>query len=129
MNFLWFFVILFSAIFTIFSNPDTLLPTMLGGVEKGINLALSLLSVYVLWSGILALSEKSGLSDRMAKALSPVTRTLFRDEDEQTRMLVAMNFSANLLGAGGAATPLGIRAVQSMKKSGNIATFSMILFM
>lgn len=128
MNFLWFFVILFSAVFMIFFSPDNILSTMLVGVDKGINLAISLLPVYVLWSGILALSEKSGLSDKIAKVLSPVTKKLFGGEDEQTRMLIAMNFSANLLGAGGAATPLGIRAVQKMKNHGQTATFSMILF-
>lgn len=110
------------------SHPDDILSSLLSGASNALNLAISLFAVYVLWSGIIALMEKSGLSQKIAKILSPITKKLFRGESEDTRKYIAMNFSANLLGAGGAATPLGIKAVESMKRNGDKATFSMILF-
>ncbi|MBQ2714901.1 MAG: hypothetical protein IJF76_04660 [Clostridia bacterium] len=121
-------MIIFSLFCSVFINPDLILPTMLSGVEKGISLAFSLLAVYVLWSGIIALLDNSGLSKKIAKLLSPITRKLFKGESEQTHAYISMNFSANLLGAGGAATPLGIKAVESMRRQGNTPTLSMILF-
>lgn len=128
MNILWFFVIISSAFALLFCSPDSFLSTMLQGVENGLTLSVSLCSIYVLWSAILALLEESGLSIKIAKLLSPITRKLFKGESEEVRRYIAMNFSANLLGAGGAATPIGIKAVNSMKKRGNSPTFSMILF-
>ena len=110
------------------STPDKILPALLDGADNAFGLAVSLFAVYVLWSGIIALMEKSGISRKIAQILSPITRKLFPDESEDTRKLIAMNFSANLLGAGGAATPLGIQAVESMKRNGDKPTFSMMLF-
>ncbi len=128
MNVLWSLIVLFSLLSLLFFSPDNILPSLLSGATNGITLAFSLLPIYVVWSGLVSLAEKSGLSDKISALLSPITRKLFPNESPETRKLIAMNFSANLIGASGASTPLGIQAVHSMKRDGHRATHSMILF-
>ncbi len=128
MSAIWFTIIIISALAIITKNPENLLPAFLTGTENGVNLAFMLLPVYIVWSALLSVMDSSGLSEKVAKILSPITKRLFPNESEETRKYVTLNFSANLLGAGGAATPLGIRAIESMNKGKNYATPSMILF-
>lgn len=128
MSKLWIFVTLFCMIFMLFLSPDSFLSSLIAGTEEGINLSLSLLSVYCLWSGIIAVMEASGLSGKISKLLSPIVKRLFPKETDKTREYVSLNLAANMLGAGGAGTPLGIKAVTSMHKTGTRATFSMVLF-
>lgn len=63
-------------------------------------------------------AEASGLTKIISKLLSPVTRVLFRDlpRNSPAFPLISMNITANLLGLGNAATPLGIAAIQSLSK-------------
>lgn len=128
MSKLWIFVTLFCMVFMLFVSPDTFLTSLIVGTDNGINLSLSLLAVYCLWSGIIAVMEASGLSSGISKLLSPIVKRLFPHESDKTREYVSLNLATNMLGAGGAATPLGIKAVSSMYKTGTRATFSMVLF-
>ena len=66
------------------------------------------------------LMERCGLAGKLAAILSPLLRGLFRDrgQDRETREAVAANLSANLLGLGNAATPLGLKAIARMHRAG-----------
>ena len=70
----------------------------------------------VFWCGIFALMEQAGLATALARFLRPVLRRLFPVTacDEQTFSALSANVSANLLGLGNAATPMGIRAAQGI---------------
>ena len=59
-----------------------------------------------------------GLSDRLARAFRPILRRLLpqASRDGETLAAVSANVSANLLGLGNAATPLGIRAARRMAR-------------
>ena len=59
-----------------------------------------------------------GLSAGLARLFRPVLRRLLPDacRDEETLAAVSANVSANLLGLGNAATPLGIRAARRMAR-------------
>lgn len=127
MNAIWFTVITLSCIILTITSPESVLPAFLTGAENGVNLALSLLPIYIVWSGLISVMDSSGLSQKISKLLSPLTRKLFPNESEETQKYITLNFSANLLGAGGAATPLGIQAVRSMSRGDKI-TPSMVLF-
>lgn len=127
MNAIWFTVIITACAILTITSPENVLPSFLKGAENGVNLAFSLLPIYIVWSGLISIMDESGLSSKIGKLLSPISRKLFPNESEETRKYITLNFSANLLGAGGAATPLGIQAVKSMQK-GNKITSSMVLF-
>ena len=88
------------------------------GAETAVSLALSLAGVLCLWSGILRVMEMTGLSDRLARLLRPLLRRLYPRAfaDREAAACISGNFTANLLGLGNAATPLGLKAVRRMKR-------------
>ena len=116
MNFLTvlFFVLsILSALFTgRFSGS-----ALLRGAEEGARLALTLAGPLCLWSGFAALLEVNGWSRLLARGLRPLLRRLFPRamDDAVCAGALCGNLSANLLGLGNAATPLGVRAVQRMQ--------------
>ena len=91
---------------------------LLRGAEAGARLALSLAGPLCLWSGFAALLETNGWSRLLARGLRPFLRRLFPHSMDDAACAGALcgNLSANLLGLGNAATPLGVQAVQRMKQ-------------
>lgn len=85
------------------------------------------------WLGFLRIAEESGLSKLLAKFLSPVIDRLFPEyrSEEEIKGKICMNLSANILGLGNAATPLGLAAMSAMaakRREGDAPTPGMILF-
>lgn len=81
-------------------------------------LALPLIGLMALWLGIMRIAEKSGLVAIIARALRPLMRWLFPEVPPNHPAMgsIVMNMSANMLGLGNAATPLGLRAMQDLEK-------------
>ena len=88
----------------------------LDGAAAGVELCLSMMGVLCLWMGVMEVMERSGLAGGLARLLRPVIRRLYPDfaGDSQTMDAVSANLSANLLGLGNAATPLGLEAARLM---------------
>lgn len=88
------------------------------GAGKGVELVLSLAGVMMLWLGVLALLERSGLLALLSKMFSPLFRLLFPElpPDSAALSSIALNFCANLLGLGNAATPFGLKAMQELQR-------------
>ena len=87
------------------------------GVQQAVTFCLTVGGMICLWSGVMEVMRRSGIAAGLSKLLHPVLRRLFprASRDAQTLDALSMNVSANLLGLGNAATPLGVRAVQRMK--------------
>lgn len=83
---------------------------------------LDLIALYGIWLGLFGVLEKTGMADKLAHLLRPLVRLLFKGESEETEKYIAMNVSANLLGLGNAATPMGINAVRTMRPLENAPT-------
>ncbi len=79
---------------------------------------LPLAGMITLWMGIMRLVEVSGLIHRIARALGPLLRLVFPDVPAGHPALgsIAMNLGANMLGAGNAATPMGLRAMEQLNE-------------
>ena len=88
----------------------------MAGAQAAVELCLSMAGAICLWSGVMTLMDRCGLSRKLARLLRPVLRRLLPNasRDSETLTAVSANVSANLLGLGNAATPLGIRAAQRM---------------
>lgn len=88
------------------------------GASAAVELCLSIGGMLCLWSGVMEVMRRSGLADRLSRLLGPVLRLLFPQwaEDQETMDSIAANVSANLLGLGNAATPLGIQAARRMSR-------------
>ena len=87
------------------------------GAAAGVHLAISLAGPILLWSALSKVMEQAGLTDRLARLMRPLLVRLFPESsrDRNTLGSICANITANLLGLGNAATPLGIEAVQQMK--------------
>ncbi len=127
MNIIWLLMVVLSISFLLFSNPSIMLSTMIDSSSNALTLAIELCAVYAVWLGILELVEVSGLSQKLAKALHPVIKWLFKIDDIETEKLIALNMSANMLGLGNASTPLGISAMKKLDDGSGIATPAIIM--
>lgn len=119
MSLIWSGMILVSIIFSIIGGcTQAVSAAALDGAAAGITLSLSLAGTLCLWSGLVKVMERAGLMRGLAKVLSPVLRRIFpqTSRDEAAIGYLSANVSANLLGLGNAATPLGIAAVKQMRQ-------------
>ena len=97
-----------------------LLPAVTAAAMKGasaaVDLTLSMAGALCLWSGVMTVMERGGLTRGLARLFRPLLRRILprASRDADTLAAVSANVSANLLGLGNAATPLGIRAAQRM---------------
>jgi len=126
MNIIFLCFLALSLIFSITGGQTAKLPSaMLEGAQNGISLAISLSGPLCLWCGFHHVLQQTGLADRLTALCAFFLRRLFPDawRDVKTRQALCGNFSANFLGLGSAATPLGIQAACSMAKGcGGIAS-------
>ena len=129
MNKIWLFIMLLSTIILLFTNPAAVVTEMTESAMGVIRLCVELCAVYAIWLGILEIVDKTGISEKLAKLLSPVIRFLFNTTDPEITKLIAMNISSNMLGVGNAATPCGIKAMKLMDDKSGIATPAMIMLL
>ncbi len=119
MNVIFTVIFLASLVVMAFIAPSELLGSLLGGAERSAKTALTLFCIYAVWMGISRVAETSGLSKKAAKALTPLSKKLFRTDEPAAVENLAMNLSCNLLGIGGAATPYAVKAIGELEKAGN----------
>jgi len=82
------------------------------------DIALPLVGIMTLWLGILNIGEKAGAIRFLSKIIGPFFSKLFPEipKGHPASGQLLMNFSANMLGLDNAATPLGLKAVQSLQE-------------
>ena len=101
-----------------FGRGEALAAAALDGAAQAIQLGLSMAGVLCLWMGGMEVMRQAGLAEKLARLLHPVLRRLFPDfsRDQGVMDTIAANVSANLLGLGNAATPLGLEAARRMSR-------------
>lgn len=90
---------------------------ILDSSQAAVDLALGMIGVMTFWLGLMKLAEVSGLTDLVGRVLNPLLRLLFPSVPKGHPALgaIVLNFSANLLGLGNAATPMGIKAMEELQ--------------
>ena len=107
-------MIVSSLVMLIINNPNAVLSTALSASGSGVQLAITLMAIYIFWMGLVQVAIDSGLVARLAKLMRPINRWLFGKQTDEVDELLATNISANMIGAGGAATPAAIDAIEKM---------------
>lgn len=102
--------------------------------EFAVNLAIGLIGIMALWLGLMRIAEKSGLIDKVVVIVAPLMRRLFPNVPANHPAMGAMslNLTANILGLGNAATPLGIKAMEELQRLNpdkDSATNAMCMFL
>ena len=97
-------------------NGGTLANAMVQGAQSAVALAAGMAGAICLWSGVGALLERLGITEKAGRLLGPLLFRLFPNakKDAALRSSLTANICANLLGLGNAATPMGIQAVKRM---------------
>lgn len=132
MTYLWTAMIFCSVLFG-FLNHTTLEVSnaSLEGATSAVELCISMTGTICLWTGIMEVLRQCGLAEKLSKLLSPLLSALYPDVKHDPKIMsdISANFSANLLGLGNAATPLGLQAVKGLSSHAKgIATPSLCLF-
>ena len=88
------------------------------GAQAAVELCVSIAGMLCLWTGVMEIMRRSGLAEGLSRLLRPVLSALFPQVSKDRGVMdsISANVSANLLGLGNAATPLGIEAVRRMER-------------
>ena len=116
MSLLFFVMVVSSITWLTFTDPSTIMSTALAAANSGITLSLTLAGIYIFWMGVIQVATDAGLIAKLSRALRPIIRWLFGKQDAAVNDLIATNISANMIGAGNAATPAAIDAIEKMAK-------------
>lgn len=131
MAWIWTGMVTVSLVFAAVNGTmDAVSAAALEGAGAAVELCIAMAGVLCLWSGVMELMSRCGLSRKLAAALRPALGRLLprASRDPETLAAVSANVSANLLGLGNAATPLGIQAAKGMsRKSPGVASDELCL--
>jgi spore maturation protein A len=119
INWIWLGLLAVGVLFGLATGRvDAITAGALCAAQRGVELALGLVGVMALWMGICQLAEEAGLVQGLSRLVRPILGKLFPNIPRNGPALgaIAMNLSANLLGLGNAATPLGIQAMKQLAK-------------
>lgn len=91
--------------------------SFLSECTSAVELCISLIGIICLWSGVMRVAQKSGITEKLAKLLSPVLGRLFKGlkKGGKAMQYITLNLTANILGLGNASTPFGIAAMQAIE--------------
>ena len=135
LNYIWMGMLVAGFIIGIINGRiDEITSAALGSAGKAVELSIGLLGIICLWTGLMQIAEKSGIVSIISKLLMPLLKLLFPGVPKNHKAMgaIVMNLSANFLGLGNAATPLGLKAVselQKLNKSKDTATDAMCMFL
>ena len=90
----------------------------LNAAGEAVTLSITMLGIVVFWNGILEIGSRAGLVEQLSEKMRPALKFLFPDlpSDCEAARQICVNFIANILGLGWAATPAGLSAMQELKK-------------
>jgi spore maturation protein SpmA len=143
LNYIWilFFVIAFVvALYKLIFHGDTVIfktlvdATFDSSKMAVMDISLPLAGVMTLWLGLMNIGEKAGAINFLSKIVGPFFSKLFPEipKNHPANGQIMMNFSANMLGLGNAATPIGLKAMDSMQELNTIkdtASNAQIMFL
>ncbi|BCJ85787.1 nucleoside recognition domain-containing protein [Effusibacillus dendaii] len=119
INVIWISLLLIGiAVGAATGNMEGITRGILRGAENGVSVSLGLISILVFWLGIMKIAEDAGLVQMLSKLLRPLARFLYPSvpPDHPAMGSILANMSANILGLGNAATPLGLKAMQQLQE-------------
>lgn len=119
VNLIWLFFIVSGTIVAAMKGDISIITeAVFEGSKTGVTVCFGLISIMVFWLGMMRMAEDAGLLHKLAIVLRPLVRFLFPDvpKDHPALGYIMSNMSANILGLGNAATPMGIKAMQELQK-------------
>lgn len=119
MNYVFPIMIIFSFICAVITGRmNELSASVVEGGSNAVELLLRLVSMLCLWGGVMEIADASGITKGISKLLSPLMKLIFPGLRRERDALeaISMNVTANVLGLGNAATPLGLEAMRRLQQ-------------
>ena len=117
MNYIWGAMILIGIVWgTINGNVEAVSDAVLSSAKEAVTLCITMLGVMGLWTGLMEIAKDAGIIHGISKKIQPLIRFLFPEipDGHPVGEHITMNCVANFLGLGWAATPAGLRAMESL---------------
>ncbi len=137
MNRIWLGMILIGMLAAAI-NPnvglDVVASASVSAGEQAVTVAFGLIGILAFWSGMMRIAQEAGLMRWIARVLTPIGRRLFPSLPAESPAMgaVMLALSANMLGLGNAATPLGLKAMeelQALNRNRTVASDAMCTFL
>ena len=122
LNTIWPIFIISSVIVSLISGKISYLNTAIfDSTSEAVKMTITFLGTMCLWNGLMKIVQKTTLINKISNLLNPLMKFLFPkiNKNEEAYENITVNIVANILGLGNAATPLGIKAMQSLQKKNN----------
>lgn len=135
LNYIWFGMMAIGVLAGIYNGTiDAVTQAAIDMAKVAVELAIGLIGIMALWLGVMKIAEVAGLMKLVARVVKPITVRLFPDVPPEHPAMgsIVMNMSANMLGLGNAATPLGLKAMeelQELNSNKETATNAMVMFL
>ena len=134
MDYIWGGMILLSLVFGACNGRmQEVSEAVFSGAGQGVEVCIALLGAMCFWSGLMKIADRSGITIFIGRLCRPIIRVLFPTLGKNSPAAGAMslNFAANILGLGNAATPLGLKAMKCLQAENprkDVASDNMLMF-
>lgn len=118
VNKIWGFFIIVGTLFALCNGKiDVINEEILTSCKSALDLVIQLFPVIALWLGVMKIASSSGLLEKISYKISPVLRFIFPEIPAGHPALgyISSNIIANIFGLGNAATPFGLKAMESLQ--------------
>lgn len=135
VNYIWVFMTIVGFVFALINGTMAEVnKAIFDGAKEAVTLCIGLISVLVFWLGMMRIAEESGLLERLSRLFRPLVKRLFPEVPVSHPAMgyILSNMISNMFGLGNAATPLGIKAMEELKKLNggkDSASRSMVTFL
>lgn len=117
MNLIWSLMVIASLVTAALTGRmDETMNAVFEGASSAVSTLISFAGAMCFWTGIMKVAEKSGVSAVIRKIISPLVNRLFPSCSDKAKHYISMNMTANFLGMGNAATPMGMMAAQELDR-------------
>ncbi|CAI9387994.1 nucleoside recognition domain-containing protein [Niallia sp. Sow4_A1] len=135
VNYIWAALAIIGIVFAAINGTmDEVNKAIFSGAKEAVTICIGLISVLVFWLGMMKIAEQAGLLRKLTNLFRPIVAKLFPEvpKNHPAMGYILSNMIANIFGLGNAATPLGIKAMEELKRLNggkNTASNSMITFL
>ncbi len=119
LNYLWGIMILIGLGYGIVTGQvEALSNAAIDSAGEAVTLAITMLGIMAMWTGLMEVARKAGLMERMTRGIHPILHFLFPriPMEDRANEYIAANIIANMLGLGWAATPMGLKAMRELAR-------------
>lgn len=117
MNKIWSGMIIIAIVLSIFTGKlQELIASLMESTQSALETVLDMLGMMCMWSGFMKIAESTGIVKVLSNKVTPLVKFLFPElpKNNEATGHIAMNMTANILGLGNVATPMGIKAMEKL---------------